>query len=112
LEIADRIRALRRSRKVTQVALADRAGIDLSYYRQLEAGRRRLNVDHLQRLASALGVDLRELMPGDAGDDALVTPMGRARYLEAIENALSQGDAIEAMKIVLQEAERRKEEDR
>lgn len=53
--------AIRRHReliKVSQEELADRANLDRTYVSGIERGRRNPTLDVLQRLSTALGVDL------------------------------------------------------
>lgn len=57
-----RLRELRTERGLTLGQVAERASIDLSTLSRLEAGKRRLALDHLPRLAAALGVSADELL--------------------------------------------------
>ncbi|MDQ2621967.1 MAG: XRE family transcriptional regulator [Actinomycetota bacterium] len=57
-----RIRELRLERGLTISALAELASIDVSTLSRLEAGKRRLAVDHLPVLARALGITVDELL--------------------------------------------------
>jgi transcriptional regulator with XRE-family HTH domain len=64
-----RLRELRTERHLTLQQVAERAHIDVSTLSRLEAGKRRLALDHLPALAAALGVAADELLgaapPGD-----------------------------------------------
>lgn len=64
-----RIRELRTERGLTLQQVATRANMDISTLSRLEAGKRRLAVDHLPGLATALGVTADDLLgqqrPGD-----------------------------------------------
>jgi len=60
-----RLRQLRAERGMKLQQVAERASIDVSTLSRLEAGKRRLALDHIPGLASALGV---------TGDDLLGTP--------------------------------------
>jgi len=60
--------------RLSQEDLADRAGLDRTYVSGIERGRRNPTLDVLQRLSTALGVDLdvifataRELSRGKGG---------------------------------------------
>ena len=53
-----RIRALRRGLKLSQEALADRAGLHWTYLSDLERGQQTPTLDVVNRLARALGVTL------------------------------------------------------
>jgi transcriptional regulator with XRE-family HTH domain len=57
-----RLRELRTERGLTLAQVAERAHIDLSTLSRLEAGKRRLALDHLPALAAALGVSADELL--------------------------------------------------
>jgi transcriptional regulator with XRE-family HTH domain len=56
------LRALRAERGLTLQQVAERASIDVSTLSRLEAGKRRLALDHLPALAGALGVTTDELL--------------------------------------------------
>jgi transcriptional regulator with XRE-family HTH domain len=57
-----RLRELRAERGLTLAQVAERAHIDISTLSRLEAGKRRLALDHLPALAAALGVSADELV--------------------------------------------------
>lgn len=57
------IRAFRKYRGMKAVELADLAGISQPYLSDLETGKRTGTVDTLQRIATALRVDLEMLLP-------------------------------------------------
>jgi transcriptional regulator with XRE-family HTH domain len=57
-----RLRELRTERGLTLQQVADRAAIDMSTLSRLEAGKRRLALDHIPALAGALGVSADELL--------------------------------------------------
>jgi len=59
--LALKIKKLRRSRKLSQESLADRAAMQRSYLADLETGRRNPSVRTLLKLANALGVSIRSL---------------------------------------------------
>jgi transcriptional regulator with XRE-family HTH domain len=64
-----RLRELRVERGMTLQQVAERASIDVSTLSRLEAGKRRLALDHLPGLAAALGVTADELLgPAPAED--------------------------------------------
>lgn len=63
-----RLRELRVEQGLTLQQVAERASIDVSTLSRLEAGKRRLALDHLPALAAALGVsadDLLRVAPSD-----------------------------------------------
>jgi transcriptional regulator with XRE-family HTH domain len=64
-----RLRELRTQHGLTLEEVATRADIDVSTLSRLESGKRRLALDHLPRLASALSVTTDDLMRApEAGD--------------------------------------------
>ncbi len=67
-----RIKELRQERGLTISALAELASIDVSTLSRLEAGKRRLAVDHLPVLARALGVTVDEMLAPIAPPDPRV----------------------------------------
>jgi transcriptional regulator with XRE-family HTH domain len=74
-----RLRELRTSRGLTLQQVADRANIDLSTLSRLEAGKRRLALDHLPSLAAALGVSADELIGPQPAQDPRVRHPPRRR---------------------------------
>ncbi|MBJ7330966.1 MAG: helix-turn-helix domain-containing protein [Solirubrobacteraceae bacterium] len=73
-----RLRELRTERAMTLQQVAERASIDVSTLSRLESGKRRLALDHLPRLAAALGVSADDLL----GAAAIPDPRIHAEPLE------------------------------
>ena len=67
-----RLRELRTTQGLTLQQVAERASIDLSTLSRLEAGKRRLALDHLPALAAALGVSADELIGSRPPEDPRV----------------------------------------
>ena len=67
-----RLRELRTERGLTLQQVAERAGIDISTLSRLEAGKRRMALDHIPALASALGVSADELLASSPPQDPRV----------------------------------------
>jgi len=67
-----RLRELRLQRGMTLDDVARRAGIDVSTLSRLESGKRRLALDHLPRLATALSVSTDELLRAPEAADPRV----------------------------------------
>ncbi len=63
MSIADNVRAKRKARKMTQVELAERAGIAQALVSQIEGGQDNVKVETLRGLADALGCATVDLMP-------------------------------------------------
>lgn len=77
-----RLRALRVERGLSQEAVARRANMATSTLSRLEAGERRLALEHLTPLADALGVTVGELLAPAVVADPRVH--GRPRTVEGI----------------------------
>ena len=60
---AERIKSLRQTAGLTQTELAKRAGIDRSYYAEVEAGLHSVSIDRIFAIADALDVLFTE--PGN-----------------------------------------------
>ena len=67
-----RLRELRAERGLTLAQVAQRANLDVSTLSRLEAGKRRLALDHLPALADALGVSADELLGSRPAQDPRV----------------------------------------
>ena len=74
-----RLRELRTQRGLTLEEVAKRADIDVSTLSRLESGKRRLALDHLPRLASALSVTTDDLMRAPEADDPRVRGASHTR---------------------------------
>lgn len=64
MDIGIRIREARKSNKLSQVELAQRADIAVNSLRLYEANKRQPRPDTLERIASALGIPARRLLGG------------------------------------------------
>ena len=72
MRVRRRLRELRTERGLTLQQVAERASIDISTLSRLEAGKRRLALDHLPALAAALGVSADELLGSPPPQDPRV----------------------------------------
>lgn len=72
VRVRRRLRELRTERGLTLQHVAERANIDVSTLSRLEAGKRRLALDHIPALAAALGVSADELLASSPPDDPRV----------------------------------------
>jgi transcriptional regulator with XRE-family HTH domain len=66
--VRQRLRELRSERGLTLEAVASRAQIDVSTLSRLESGKRRLALDHVPALATALGVSTDDLLTRERPD--------------------------------------------
>lgn len=72
-QVRTRLRAARTARGLTLEDVARRAAMSASTVSRLESGARRLTLDHLPALASAIGVDVDELLAPRAADPRVRT---------------------------------------
>lgn len=79
LRVRRRLRQLRTQRGLTLEEVASRADIDVSTLSRLESGKRRLALDHLPRLASALSVSTDDLLRAPEADDPRVRGASHTR---------------------------------
>lgn len=61
-QVAERIRQLRKRRKLTQAALAKKSGLSRGYLARLETARQDPALTTLEALAKALGVKVSRLL--------------------------------------------------
>lgn len=59
---AARIQAVRRSKHVTQEAVAKKAGVSISYYAQVERGEINPTASKLLQIINALGVESKDIL--------------------------------------------------
>jgi transcriptional regulator with XRE-family HTH domain len=59
--LAQALRAARAERALSQEQLADLAGLHRTYVGSVERSERNVSLDNIERLAKALGVDVRAL---------------------------------------------------
>src|ERR1700745_402105 len=69
VRVRRRLRELRPERGLALQQVAERAHLDVSTLSRLEAGKRRLALDHLPGLAAALSVSTDELLKAPEGED-------------------------------------------
>lgn len=85
-DIGARIRALRQALKLTQAEVAERAGIDASFYGQIERGANIPSLRTLFAIAEVLGAEPADLLPktrdgrcADPAAEALGTLLSRLK---------------------------------
>lgn len=90
----NRIRELRKARRLTQQALGDRVGISAVHVGHLELGRRDISLSQLRSLARELGVETVDLLGSD--DNPLANSPRSRRLVEHWDAADEPGrQAIE-----------------
>lgn len=65
-----KIRKTRLSRKFSQQYMADKLGINQSYYNKLENGKKILNLHHIQQIAVILDIEITELFGSNSNKSA------------------------------------------
>jgi len=85
-----RLRELRSSRGMTQVDLARKAGVTASYIWRLESGGAAPGIDLVERLATALGTTVHDLLPTTVAPETVVVLRDQARKL--FEGLLESAD--------------------
>src|SRR5205823_15105461 len=65
VDVGERLRDIRRSRRATLKTIADRAGVSESFLSQVERGRASASIASLRRIANALGVSVADLFEPD-----------------------------------------------
>lgn len=100
--LGKRIREIRKIRKLSQEALAERAGISAQYVSNIERGKENPTLDMLFTLADALKVTLAEMC-----DYETVQTMDRQRLHSLLRDLLKTADperlrtAVKILKVVL-----------
>jgi transcriptional regulator with XRE-family HTH domain len=65
VDVGERLRELRRSRRATLRTIADRSGLSESFLSQVERGRSSASIASLRKIADALGISMADLFePG------------------------------------------------
>ena len=62
-ETAKRIKAIRLQKGLTQLALAEKAGINVNYYSKVERAELKPSVDILEKIVKDLGVKSSDIFP-------------------------------------------------
>src|ERR671929_466680 len=65
IDVGERLRAIRRSRRCTLRTIAERSGLSESFLSQVERGRSSASIASLRRIAEALGVTIADLFEPD-----------------------------------------------
>jgi transcriptional regulator with XRE-family HTH domain len=60
----NRVRELRKARRLSQEAFADKCGLDRTYISGIERGKRNVGLSNVEVIARALGVSVSELTRG------------------------------------------------
>jgi transcriptional regulator with XRE-family HTH domain len=103
VRVRRRLRELRTDRGLTLQQVAERSAIDVSTLSRLESGKRRLALDHIPALASALGVSADELLGAPPAQDPRIR--SRPRRFEGLTlwplTRRAPASGLHAFKIVI-----------
>ena len=69
-----RIRALRKQKELSQMALGERSGLDYNYCGQVERGERNVSLDAIGKLAKGLDVRIADLFVFSSGQVSTLNP--------------------------------------
>jgi transcriptional regulator with XRE-family HTH domain len=96
MKVGERIREVRKSKRIRQKVLARMVGISPGALTNFEKGRRRISLDWLQKIAEALDTPVSYFLP-DEKDRTRGTPGDpRERRLLTAWRQLGKGDALRA----------------
>lgn len=71
-DFAQNLRNVRNAQGISQEKLADLAELHRTYVSSVERCERNISIDNMEKLAAALGVDIRELLqPNDSPTDRI-----------------------------------------
>ena len=99
--VGDRLRNIRKRRKLTLADVADRTGVSISTLSRLESGRRRPTLDLLVLMAAVYRVALEELVGAPLTGDPRIH-LQPIRQADAVVVPLTGQDApVQAVKMVL-----------
>ena len=90
MNIGERIKNLRLAEKLSQNALAEKAGISQSHLRRVELGLSSITIEHLQLVCDALNTSLGDFFNTQCNNDELsialskLTPRQKAKLLDFI----------------------------
>lgn len=63
IQLGKRIKKLRRKTGLTQEQLAEKVNVSTTHIGLVETGKRRVSLKTLQKIASVLGIKVKELLP-------------------------------------------------
>jgi transcriptional regulator with XRE-family HTH domain len=67
IDVGERLREIRRTRRLTLLEVAEKAGVSESFLSQVERGRSNASIASLQRIAGALGYGIGDLFGSGSG---------------------------------------------
>lgn len=94
MDIATNVRNARKEKGLSQVEVSQKAGIAVNSLRLYEAGKRQPNLETLQRIAEALGVEVWALADFDTASRMLEEDINHKELLEAYDSMNDAGQAV------------------
>lgn len=82
MSIGSRVKALRKSQKMTQVQLADKANMSRSYLADLEGDRYNPSLNTLKAIAAALNIEVSEIIKNNEPDAFIEDNEGNITIVE------------------------------
>lgn len=87
MELAEKLKLMRKKAGLTQKEVADKLGITYQSYGQYERGLRNPKYESIQKIASALNCDISEVLTPDEEREMIID--------ELVENLLSKGKSTQ-----------------
>ena len=87
MELAEKLKLMRKKAGLTQKEVADKLGITYQSYGQYERGLRNPKYESIQKIASALNCDISEVLTPDEEREMIID--------ELVENLLSKGKSAQ-----------------
>ena len=94
MQVGERIREVRKSKRIRQKVLARMVGISPGALTNFEKGRRRISLDWLQKIAEALDTPVSYFLPDEKDRNRATPGDPRERRLLAAWRQLGKGDAL------------------
>ena len=94
MKVGERIREVRKSKRIRQKVLARMVGISPGALTNFEKGRRRISLDWLQKIAEALDTPVSYFLPDEKDRNRATPGDPRERRLLAAWRQLGKGDAL------------------
>ncbi|RME80581.1 MAG: XRE family transcriptional regulator [Planctomycetota bacterium] len=76
LKVGERIRQIRREKKISMKELAKMVGVSFSYIAKIETGQNRIHVEKLHLIANALRTSMESLLAPDDVDEEMLKKRG------------------------------------
>lgn len=91
--LGDNLRAARKKKRLSQMALAEKANVDFSYYGKVERGEKAITIQKLSQISEALNIPISELFV-DQPPKSILNPddADREQKLERIMALLLKKD--------------------